>query len=148
MKNIGSMLLIIFMITSLLGFQYCSDSTDEPSDKEVTEEILKSNNWTTASVNVPSNTATDSNEWLNFGVSFSETNMITSGHPAGAEAVWPSGTYTVSEDGKSITRGDGIIMNLSNLTESSFTASFSIPDGTHIGGRIAALDGPYVFNME
>lgn len=148
MKNIGSILLIIFMTASLLVFQFCSDSTDEPTDKEVTEEILRSNNWTTVSVNVPSNTATDSDDWINFGVSFSETNMTTTGHPAGAEAVWPSGTYTVSEDGKSITRGDGIIMSLSNLSESSFTTSFSVPDGTHIGGRIAALDGPYSFSMK
>jgi hypothetical protein len=39
-------------------------------------------------------------------------------------------------------------MSLSNLSETSLIASFSVPDGTHIGGRIAALDGPYVFIME
>jgi hypothetical protein len=148
MKNIGPILLTIFMIASLLAFQNCSDSSDEPSDKEVAEEILQSKSWSAASVNVPSNTATESDDWINFGVSFMETNMNTSGHPAGAEAVWPSGTYTVSEDGNSITRGDGIIMSLSNVSENGFSASFSVPDGTHIGGRIAALDGPYVFNME
>jgi len=136
------------MISSLLVFQHCSDSSDEPSDKEVTEEILRSKSWSAASVNVPANTATENDDWINFGVSFSETNMNTSGHPTGAEAVWPSGTYTVSEDGNSITREDGIIMSLSNISENGFSTSFSVPEGTHIGGRIAALNGPYVFIME
>jgi hypothetical protein len=63
--------------------------------------------------------------------------------------VWPSGTYSVSDDGKSITRSsDGEIMQLNPVTETNFTAIFSPPAGTNIGARIASLDGEYRFNMK
>ena len=147
MKTIGFALIFISLICALLIFQNCSDS-DGASEKDVTERILQSKNWEVASVMVPNNTATESDDWVNFMVSFTGTNMTASGHPSGAEVVWPSGSYTVSEDGKMITRGDGVLMNLTSISELSFTASFSLPEGTVIGGRIAALDGDYVFNMK
>ena len=65
----------------------------------------------------------------------------------GAEAVWPSGSYTVSEDGRSITRGDGVQMMLTNLSESSFTSTFAIVNEDIDQGRLASLDGEYIFNM-
>ncbi|MCK5372659.1 MAG: hypothetical protein KAQ62_29045, partial [Cyclobacteriaceae bacterium] len=103
---------------------------------------------TVSSVNVPVTSATTDDMWINFKVSFTKTNMTTSGHPTGAQAVWPSGSYTVSEDGKSITRQDGVLMSLNPITETNFTSIFTVPDGTEIGSRIAALDGEYTFNMK
>ena len=147
MKNLRSIILLTALISALFVFQNCSKSDDTPSTREVTENILKSKSWEAASVIVPDNTATDSDDWLNVKVSFTGTNMITSDQATGAEAVWPSGTYTVSEDGKSITRGDGVVMSLTNVSDSGFTTSFLVPEGTEIGGKIAAIDGEYVFNM-
>ena len=109
---------------------------------------MKSKTWTVSSVAVPVNTATESSDWVDFTVSFSDTNMTTAGHPTGAQVVWPSGTYSVSDDGKTITRGDGTVMQLNPVTETNFTAIFSMPPGTVIGARIAALDGEYRFNMK
>ena len=146
MKTMRFTIIFSGLICALFIFQNCSDSSSE-SEKDVTINILQSKSWTTSSVMVPDNTATESNDWLNFKVSFTGTNMSASDHAAGAEAVWPSGSYTVSEDGKQITRGDGVLMILTNLTDSSFTVIFSVPPGTEIGGRIAALDGEYIFNM-
>ena len=146
MKKFNLTFLSILLFTALLVFQNCNNG-DEDDPKTVTQNILKSKNWTVSSVVVPPNTATEDSDWLSFAVSFSGTNMTTSGHPTGAQAVWPSGSYTVSDDGKTITRGDGVVMSLNPISESNFTAIFTVPEGTEIGGRIAALDGEYRFNM-
>lgn len=148
MKNLQLTLLTISAFSFLLVFQNCGDKKKDEEPKQVTINILKAKNWTVSSVNVPVNSATESSDWTNFTVSFSDTNMTTSGHPVGASAVWPSGAYTVSEDGKSITRADGVVMQLSTISESNFTSIFTVPDGTEIGGRIAALGGEYTFNMK
>ncbi|MCK5280451.1 MAG: hypothetical protein KAK04_17975, partial [Cyclobacteriaceae bacterium] len=111
MKPLRLTLLSIFAIVAILVFQNCGGS-DPDTPKDITTNILTSKaEWTVSSVNVPVNSATESSEWLSFKVSFTKTNMTTSGHPTGAQAVWPSGTYTVSEDGKSITRQDGVLMS-------------------------------------
>ncbi len=115
---------------------------------QMTKNILTSKTWVYSSVNTPPNTASTGTDWVNFTVSFTASDMTTSGHYTGAQAVWPSGTYTVSEDGKSITRQDGVVMTLNPITESNFTAIFTVPPGTETGGRIAALGGEYTFNMK
>ena len=74
--------------------------------------------------------------------------MVASGQATGASAVWPSTSYTVSEDGKTITRGDGVSMLFNPISETNFTSTFTVPDGTELGGRIAALGGDYTFNMK
>lgn len=147
MKSLKLVTFSILTIIALVALESCKKSSSE-SAKDVTTNILTSKTWTVSSVNVPANTATESTDWASFTVSFTATNMTTAGHPTGAQAVWPSGTYTVSEDGKSITRGDGVVMQLNPITETNFTAIFTVPAGTEIGGRIAALDGEYTFNMK
>ena len=148
MKKFRLTVLNLFAIVVLLVFQNCPGS-DPDTPIDVTTNILSGKTeWTVSSVNVPVNSATESSEWLSFKVSFTKTNMTTSGHPTGAQAVWPSGTYTVREDGKSITRGDGVIMSLNPITETNFTTRFTITGEDIGGGRIAALDGEYTFNMQ
>ncbi len=148
MKRVRLTALSIFAIATLLFFQNC-DETDEKTAKEILSEILTGKTeWTVSSVVVPDGTATDATDWVGFTVKFTATNMTTAGHATGAEAVWPSGIYTISEDGKTVSRGDNVVMTISSASESGFTARFTIPDGTDIGGRIAALGGEYTFNMK
>ena len=148
MKPLRLTLLSIFAIVAILVFQNCN-KTDPVKPIDATINILTSKaEWTVSSVNVPVTSATTDDMWINFKVSFTKTNMTTSGYPTGAQAVWPSGSYTVSEDGKSITRQDGVLMSLNPITETNFTSIFTVPDGTEIGSRIAALDGEYTFNMK
>ena len=146
MKKLSFTIFGFLAILALVLFQGCNGD-DEETAQERTLKILQSKNWTVSSVVVPANTATDESDWQNFAVSFTATNMSTSGHPTGAQAVWPSGTYTVSEGGNSITRSDGVVMSLNPISDTNFTAIFTVPEGTEIGGRIAALDGEYRFNM-
>lgn len=147
MKAIKTSIFSIALIVTLLLFQHCKKDNGE-SDQDVTINKLKSKEWVVNSVNVPASTATLSSDWDNFKMSFTATQITTSGHPALARAVWPSGSCTVSEDGKSITRHDGVVMHLNSVTETGFTVTFAVPPGTDTGGRIAALDGEYTFNMK
>lgn len=149
MKKVKIAILSIAAIALLVTFQNCGGS-DEPDDPAtVTKNILMSKaTWTVATVNVPANTATTSDQWTSFTVKFNANDMVTTSHPTGASAVWPSTTYTVSADGKTISRGDGVSMLLNPVTENNFTAIFTVPQGTEIGGRIEALGGDYTFNMK
>jgi hypothetical protein len=148
MKKVRIAILSIAAIALLMTFQNCGGG-DEPDDPAtVTKNILMSKTWTVASVNVPANTATEASEWANFTVKFNANDMVTTGHATGASAVWPSTTYSVSADGKTISRGDGVSMLLNPVTENNFTAIFTVPQGTEIGGRIEALGGDYTFNMK
>ena len=149
MKTLTLSVLSLFALATLLVFDNCGGS-DSDTPKDVTTNILTNKTeWTVSNVNVPINSATESSDWNSFKVSFTNTNMTTSLHPVGAQAVWPSGSYTVSEDGKSLTRQDGVVMTLNPITETNFTARFTVPPGTEIGGsRIASLEGEYTFNMQ
>jgi len=147
MKKLSFTIFGFLAIFALILFQGCNGD-DEETAQERTLKILQSKNWTVSSVVVPSNTATDETDWLSFAVSFSASNMSTSGHPVGAQAVWPSGIYTVSEGGNTVTRSDGVVMTLNPISDTNFTTIFTVPVGTHINGRIAALDGEYRFNMK
>lgn len=147
MKKLSFTIFGFLAIFALILFQNCKGD-DEETAQEITLKKLQSKSWTVSSVVVPSNTATEDSDWLSFAVSFSASNMSTSGHPSGAQAVWPSGTYTVSEGGNAVTRSDGVLMTLNPISDANFTAIFTVPAGTEINGRIAALDGEYRFNMK
>lgn len=145
MKNFNLILISLFTLVVLITFQNC-DKKSDPSAKEVTENILKIKTWEVSSVNVPVNTATESADWVDFTVSFGAS-MTCAEWPTGASAVWPSGSYEVNEGGNQIIREDSVVMSLSSVSETGFTASFDVPAGTEIGGRIAALGGSYTFIM-
>ena len=148
MKRLSVIALQIAMIGIFLVLQNCSKKKVDPTPKEQTENILRSKTWVVSYVTVPNNTATESSDWVDFTVSFSESTMTTNGHAAGAEAVWPSGTYSVSEDGRTVTRGDGIVMLLTDVTEAAFTSTFTIVGEDINNGRLASLDGEYIFSMK
>jgi hypothetical protein len=107
-----------------------------------------SKTWVYGSVTTPDNTATIGSDWANFSVLFNGTSMVTTGHATGAGVVWPSTSYTVSEDGKTITRGDNVAMLITSKSETNLNVVFTVSGGQEIGGRIAALDGEYAFNLK
>jgi hypothetical protein len=147
MKKISRFALTIVVLGLFLTLESCEKKKADPTPKEQTENILSSKTWEVSFVTVPLNTATESADWVDFTVTFRDGTMTTTGHAAGAEAVWPSGSYAVSEDGRAVNRGDGIVMMLNNVSESGFTSTFVIVDEDIEGGRLASLDGEYIFDM-
>ncbi len=146
MKTLKTLLLSAALM-GLFVLSGCPGDSEE-SDYDKAMKLLASKTWTLNSVVVPPQTATIPDDWVNFTVSFTSTNMSTSGHATNASAVWPSGSYTLSQDAKTITRSDQVVMTILTLTETSFNVTFTVPAGTEIGGRIEALDGDYTFNMK
>lgn len=149
MKKFNLSVLGVFVLSLLIVFQNC-DKKDEETARERTLRILQSKTWEVSSVNVPVNTATESADWIDFTVAFTESSMTTKDHPTGATAVWPGGAYTLSDDGTVITRqSDQVEMLLNPISDTNFTAKFTVDPGTEIGpGRIASLEGEYTFNMK
>lgn len=149
MEKVKLILFGVVLMGAFLFFQSCDNKDSGETAKERTLRILQSKQqWSAGSVVVPDNSATDADQWeSSFTVSFTASNMTTSGHPNGAQAVWPSGGYTVNDDGNQITRADGVVMLLNPINENGFTAIFTIEGKEIGGGRIASLDGEYTFNM-
>lgn len=143
-------LAFVFALAGLAGLISCGGD-DEPTPQEKAIQMLTSKtSWTVNSVIVPPQTATISDDWTSFTVSFTNTTMSTSGFPTGAGDVWPSGSYTVSEDGNTITSSaapTGWVLNIATLTETTFNSTITVPDGVEIG-RVEALDGDYTFNLK
>ena len=154
MKTIKYVLLILCLAIFIISFNNCGEDEPEPPDpttKEIRTGFLvnKSNDWSLKSITVPSISATTEDQWIDFKLSVSTSTMSTSGHATGANAVWPSGGWEMSEDGNTITRtSDDVVMSVLTLTATSFRVSFTVPDGTEINGRIASLDGDYIFDLE
>jgi len=149
MKKISFALLGALIVGLFLTFQNCGGGSDPDPNAEA-RELLMSKSWSYSSVNTPDNTATIGSDWDNFSVQFGESNMTPTGHATGAEAVWPSTSYTVTNDGKTISRGDGVEMLVTTLSETNLVVVFTLSGGNEIGGgsRIAALDGEYTFNLK
>ena len=148
MRKLSTIIFSIIAAIALLVLQNCGDK-DKETEQERTLRILTSKTWTVSTVNVPINTATEASDWSDFTVSFTQSDMTTANHPTGAQAVWPSISYTVNSDGTIIARGDGIDMLLNPISDTNFTAIFTVPPGTELGGsRISALEGEYTFNMK
>jgi hypothetical protein len=144
-----NLILSIFLLMSI-PLMNCDNGDDPKSIKEERTEYLvnKTGDWSLKSISVPANSATVESDWTNFNVSATASTITTSGHATGAEAVWPGGGWTMNEEGTSITRSDGVVMTILALTETSFNVTFTVPEGTEINNRIAALDGDYRFDLQ
>ena len=154
MKSIKYTILIFCLAIIVVSFYNCEEGGGDDPDPQTKKEQLtallvnKTGGWSLNSVTVPSNTATEEIDWAGFYLSVSASTMTTSGHATGADDVWPSGGWTMNDAGTSITRADGVVMSISSLTATKFTVSFTVPEGTEINGRIAALDGDYIFDLD
>ena len=148
MNKLNLFLSLIILIS--ISLTNCDNGDDPQSIKDERTGYLinKTGNWSLKSINVPVNSATTENEWTNFNLAVTTSTMTTSGHAPGAEAVWPTGDWTMNEGGTFITREDGVVMSIITLTQTYFSVTFTVPDGVELSGRMAALDGEYLFELE
>jgi hypothetical protein len=149
MKKILKNSILILAISSLMILSGCPKPPPEPSkyDQGITNLTNKAGGWS-GSVNVPVGSATTADQWSGFKVTFTKTDMTTSGFPTGAGAVWPSGKYTLNTDATKITRNsDGVEMQATLLSATSLTVRFTVPAGVVLGGRVQVLSGEYTFTL-
>ena len=149
MKRIHTILFGLAII-GLAGLINCGgDSEPTPQEKAI-QMLTSKSSWTLNSVIVPPQTATIADDWTGFTVSFTQTSMTTAGYPSESSAVWPSGSYTVSTDGTTITSSAAVAgwsLKIATLTSTAFNSTVTVPDGVETG-RVEALDGDYTFNMK
>lgn len=135
-------------VVSLVFFASCKKEKNEDSERDVKINLLVTHSpWNLTAADVADGTATEDDQWENFSVTFSTTNMTTSGHPAGAGGVWPSGSWTLSDDLSTIIVGSREY-TISTLTSSTLQVSFVVPEEVELGARTAALGGNYNFTFE
>ncbi|MGF1636327.1 MAG: hypothetical protein ACFCUU_04590 [Cyclobacteriaceae bacterium] len=149
MKNI-QLFLMLFAFSGMALLSGCGgDDNGEPSAADSRRALLTSKTWTVSSVTTPPSSATEGADWAPFTVSFTDSNMTTANHPAGAEVVWPSGAWSFGNDAATtIVRGDGITMTINSLTESSLVVQFNGDQEWSTDGRTASLGGQYTFNLQ
>lgn len=146
-------IVLLSTMSLLLFFANCGNSGggDEMTEEEKKTDMLTSKTWSVSDASqvvVPSNSATTADEWVGFEVNVTASNMNTSGHPTGAQVVWPSGTWSFNDALTKINREDGVQMTINKLTDTEFDVTFTVEAGTEIGGRVAELGGDYTFNLE
>ena len=149
MKTVKYIFLVLILAFFSISLYNCGGDDPKSKKEELTEYLVnKSTGWSLKSIVVPLSSATTEDQWVGFKLTVSSNTMSTSGHATGAIGVWPTGGWTMDENGRTITRADGVVMSIITLTAINFSVSFTVPDGTEIGGRVASLDGDYIFNLQ
>jgi hypothetical protein len=148
-------ILSVSLIFALMLIYSCGDNGggDEETQKEARTKILtKEGGWSMSSINVPAGTVFDGSEadWEAVGVTFTSTNMNSTNIPTDGEKVWPaSASWTMNDEGTTITRGDGNGVEMTfvgNPSEDQVVFSFTLPEGTTIG-RVQSLEGEYTVTL-
>ncbi len=143
MKRLSN-LLAALVFASLVIFMSCGGGGDDPgtTDLEIdVQNLTVSGGWTASSVQ-NNNEAPDGN-WDGFELTFQgnvdggtyTTNVNTLNPDNDFTAVWPaSGSWTISDDGNTITRSDGVAISVDNITETGLSLSFTVAGGARVSG--------------
>ena len=152
--KIVSNLLALLVFASLAVIVSCKDDDDPPekTERQTRAEELQGR-WTTTQDNVRFNgNAVDAaNDWSGFVLNITGDenggSYTASGVPSGYEIVWPTSSATWEFMGSSgvatLERGDGAILTISSVSETSLVFDFEIEDPA---GRIAGV-GMWKFTL-
>jgi hypothetical protein len=130
--------LLVIIVPSFL-FQHCGDDPVKESDR--VEKLLTTGTWNIQSVTVG---GVNKNELFTyFTLRFSDGGFTAND----GEPVWPaSGVWSfVDEKAKAIVRGDGIVVTLDEITETSLIISMDWDQTTLAGGKSKSIQGSHVF---
>lgn len=128
-------LVILFVISGLIS---CGDSDPAAPDAKA---LLTSGTWKINTVTVDG--INQDELFADFDISFTPTSFTsTSGG-----ALWPAnGTWAfANSDQKLFTRSDGIQVTVENISETELTLRLTWNKTTLGGGRVASIQGNYIF---
>jgi len=142
--------LSLTMVIGLFFISSCDKGgNDSPKTKgeEIHNALVSGGTYVASAVTVPDGTATAGQDWVDkkFQVKFEASQMTTSNYPVGAEQVWPSSPYTISEDGTTLTAGTRSYTI--SLNGKQLTATTTVGADVQVG-RVAALGGDYTFVLD
>ena len=137
-KIIGTASSFILVLLVLMSMGSCKKKAVKPD----VAGMLKTGTWKVKTVTV--NGVDQLSLFTGFSLSYSATSFsATNGAP-----VWPAtGTWTLNSEGTIITRGDGLAVNIDNITSTSLGLSLSWGKTTLGGGRSTSVAGSHVFTF-
>jgi len=144
MKNI-KILFSLVLLLSLVAITSCKKDTPQPDPKQQVIDAL-GKAWTVNSVTLDNQDV--SAEWSGFTISIDNAQNYTATNLSiKSTLVWPPvGSYTFPniDNPRVISRNDGVLIFVSELTDTSVQFIFTI---TNTGGRTDGLTGEWIFDM-
>jgi len=125
-------------------FTSCGNGSDDPSATEAALKILKSKTWQISSVTVDGTDRTP--DFAGMTIAFTDDALTT----ANGGVLWqPRNTWQFMDNRPTaIQLGDGLEVRLVTLTKSSLITQITWNKNTYGPGRIASIQGQYVFSFE
>lgn len=126
----------VLLIGGMISLGSCKKKKVDPD----AAALLKSGTWKIKTVSVDG--ADKLSLFTGMTLSFTATNFSSTN----AVPVWPaSGTWTINTDKTVITRGDGVAVNIDNVSETALGLSLTWGKTTLNGGRTGSVAGKHVF---
>ncbi len=150
MKKI-QLLVFFFLLLCMVIFAGCKkddDTVEKTAEQLQTEKLTKT--WVYENVTLEG--AAPAEDYTGFRVTFAASSDATNKTytTVNGQSAWPaSGTWSfVGSNLNVIKRNDNIEMTVSNLTVTTLTLTFTIPDtGGRFGERNQGTTGTYVFTL-
>ena len=139
-------------ICCMVSLSNCGGSSgDDPSDQEIQAEKL-AGTWTI--INEDDVSVADKNSsWENFSITLTGTadggTYVSTGAPAGLEAVWANktnGTWKFGGSVNEIIRDNTDTVFINNVTETGLSLGIDVSQPS-ISGRVEVIGGSWTFNF-
>lgn len=144
MNKIGALLILVAMLT-YLGSCGGGGGDPAPAETEVQKatKLLTAGLWSMQTVQVDGTDRTTT--YKDLKVTFTATGFSSTN----GGAVWPAtGTWKFKDDaGKTIERGDGLLVSVVELSSSKMVLSLTWSKTTLGGGRHASISGSHTFTF-
>ena len=146
MKKITLKSTLILFASVLLFASGCSKSDPTPAaetDAMKNTKLLTTGTWNVQTVQVDGMDKTI--VYKDLKLTFTSTGFTS----IGGGSVWPTtGTWKFTDDtGKVITRGDGLAINVNEISTTKLVVSLAWSKTTLGGGRIESIAGSHVFTF-
>ena len=147
MKKITLKTTLILFASVLLFLSGCGSKSDPApaaeTDAVKNTKLLTASTWNIQTVQVDGVDKTT--VYKNLKLTFTSTGFTS----IGGGSVWPTtGTWKFTDDtGKVITRGDGLAINVNEISTTKLVVSLAWSKTTLGGGRIESIAGSHVFTF-
>lgn len=150
-------ILVSVMTMPILLFISSCGGGSEPEPQQTAAELAATNltnsAWKVTSVTIDG--VDKSNMFTNLSIKFNASSNLNgqasldgSFTATNGGVVWPaSGSWNISSDGRSLTRGDGVAIQLTDITSTSLKMSLAWSQTTFGTGRSEGLKGQHEFSM-